>query len=252
MLDHDDRSVQGLSVSNFVVLDDKTTQSIRYFSQDDSPISVVVVLDTSGSMATKMDAARHAAFDFLNTCNAGDEISVVTVADKPLLKNIFSDSLDQVRQTITFAQANGSTSLWDSVYLGVQELKTARLPRKAMVIISDGGDNASRFNETSLRHLLQEADVQVCGIGFFDSFPRWLDDITNATGGRLLTAHNQTEASQAATQISLELRNEYLLSYYPSSLQHDGKWRNIKVQLTDTPSSKLHLHAKKGYYSPAD
>jgi Ca-activated chloride channel family protein len=261
VLDHDDHAVEGLQVSNFIVFDDKVPQSIRYFSQEDAPLSVVVVLDTSGSMAPKMDSARHAAIEFLNGCNVNDEISVITVASTPRLKNIFSDSMEEIRETINVAQADGTTSLWDSVYLGIQELRSARLPRKAMVIISDGGDNASRFTEASLRRLLQESSVQVYGIGFFESFPRtqeekggsrWLDDITNVTGGRLFTAHDDADASRAATQVSRELRNEYILSYYANYPERNGKWRNIKVKLTAAPSDKFHLYAKKGYYSPID
>src|SRR5579872_1955322 len=261
VLDRDDRAVTGLQVSNFTVFDDKTQQSIRYFSQEDTPLSVVVVLDASGSMEAKMNSARHAAMEFLNNCNAGDEISVITVGNGPRLKNIFNDSMDQVRETISYAQADGTTSLWDSIHLGMLELKTARLSRKAMLIISDGGDNASRFSEASLKHMLQESDAQVYAIGLFDSFPRtqeekrgspWLDEITNVTGGRLFTAHDEDGASRAAIQISRELRNEYVLSYYANYPERDGKWRKIKVQLTASPSTSFHLYAKKGYYSPTN
>jgi len=261
VLDRDDRAVSGLRSSSFVVLENKVPQPIRYFSQDDMPLSVVLVLDTSGSMADKMEYARRAALEFLNASNAGDEIAVVTVASQPRVKNMFGDSLSQIRETVDYAQADGTTSLWDSVYVGMQRLRSASLSRKAMVIISDGGDNSSRFTEGSLRRMLQEADVQVYGIGFFDSFPRtqeakrgplWLEDVTNATGGRLLIAHDAVGATAAALKISDELRSQYVLGYYPRDSKPGGKWRNIKVQIKSDQSSKLRLYAKKGYYSSAN
>jgi Ca-activated chloride channel family protein len=148
------------------------------------------------------------------------------------------------------------------MYLGVKELKNSRYPRKAMVVISDGGDNHSRYTESELRSLLQEADVEVYAIGMFDRFatrleekrgPLQLEEVTSVTGGRVFSAHDAVELSRAATQISRELRNQYVLGYYPSNRRRDGKWRRLKVHLAGSASAaSFRLYARKGYCPPTE
>jgi Ca-activated chloride channel family protein len=159
-------------------------------------------------------------------------------------------------------QPDGATALWDGMYLGIKELKKSRYQRKAMVVISDGGDNHSRYSESELRSLLKEADVEVYAIGMFDRYatrpeekkgPLQLDEVTSVTGGQVFSTHDPAELSRAVTQISRELRNQYVLGYYPSNRSRDGKWRRLKVHLAGSASqASFRLYAKKGYYAPTE
>lgn len=261
VVDRDDKPISGLQRSNFAILENKVPQSIRYFSEEESPLSAVLVFDTSGSMAGKIDFARSAANELLRNSNPHDEIAIVSVAEKPRVKNTFGDSLDQLQETIESAQAVGTTSLWDSVCAAIEKVRAANMPRKALVIISDGGDNASRATESAVRRVLQETDVQVYAIGIFESFPRtqeakrgpvWLKDLTAATGGQLLIVNDHNSAVAAGSKISAELRSQYVLGYYPQLREANGKWRSLKIKVQSAEVDRLHLYARKGYYSPTD
>jgi Ca-activated chloride channel family protein len=262
VLDYAGRAVTGLEPTNFAVLDDKNPQVIKYLSNEDAPISLVVVLDASGSMATKIQEAREAFTELINTSNPQDDFGLIVVNDEPRVALHFDDSAGEIRRAVGALQPEGFTALWDAMYLGINELKNSRYQRKAMVVISDGGDNHSRYTESELKSLLEEADVEVYAIGMFDRYaqrpeekkgPLQLDEVTSVTGGRVLSAHDSVELSRAVTQISYELRNQYVLGYYPSNRSRDGKWRRLKIRLTGSASqTKFRLYAKKGYYAPTE
>ena len=261
VLDHAGRLVSGLRSDNFTISDNKLPQTIKYFSREDLPISLTVILDTSGSMGAKIRDARHAALEIFESSNPHDEFNLITFGDKP--QNLdATDSLEDMRNSLTLVQPEGYTALWDAMYVGLAQLRQARYGRKAIVIISDGGDNHSRYTEKEIKSLLEEADVQVYAIGLFEKSvrtfeermgPLRLDEITSMTGGRTFSVHDRNELARAVTQISLELKNQYVLGYYPRSSERDGKWRRIQVQLksVDTPA-KLRVRARKGYYGPAE
>ena len=262
VLDFAGRVVTGLKPTNFAVLDDKNPQVVRYLSNVDEPISLVVVLDASASMAPRMQDARKAFTETINTSNPQDDFSLVVVSDRPRVALHLDDSASEIQAAVDALQPDGSTALWDGMYLGVNELKNSRYQRKAMVVISDGGDNHSRYTESELRSLLKEADVEVYAIGMLHPYatrleekrgPLELDEVTSVTGGRVFTARNSVELSRAVTQISRELRSQYVLGYYPSNRIRDGKWRRLKIRVTKSASpEKVRLYAKKGYYAPAE
>jgi Ca-activated chloride channel family protein len=187
---------------------------------------------------------------------------LIVVSDTPRVA-LHVDSLESDKSaTVSALQPDGATALWDGIYLGVKELKSARYQRKALVVISDGGDNHSRYTESELRSLLKEADIDVYAIGMFDRYatrveekkgPLQLDEVTSVTGGRVFSVHDSAELSRAVTQVSLELRNQYVLGFYPSNRRRDGKWRRLKIHLTGSPmQTKLRLYAKQGYYAPTE
>jgi Ca-activated chloride channel family protein len=270
VLDHAGRAVTGLEPTNFAVLDDKNPQIVRYLSNVDEPISLLVVLDASASMAAKIQEARKAFTELINTSNPQDDFGLIVVSDKPRVALHFDDSASEIQAAVDALQPDGYTALWDGLYLGIkelknsryQELKNSRYQRKAMVVISDGGDNHSRYTESELRSLLKEADVEVYAIGMFDRYatrleerkgPLQLDEVTSVTGGRVFSVHDSVELFRAVTQISHELRNQYVLGYYPSNRSRDGKWRRLKVRLTGSASqASFRLYAKKGYYAPTE
>jgi Ca-activated chloride channel family protein len=262
VLDHAGRAVTGLGPASFAVLDDKNPQVVRYLSNVDEPISLVVVLDVSASMAPKLQQSRKAFTELVSTSNPQDDFGLIVVSDKPRVALHFDDSANEIQTAVDALQPDGATALWDGMYLGIKELKKSRYQRKAMVVISDGGDNHSRYSESELRSLLKEADVEVYAIGMFDRYatrieekkgPLQLDEVTSVTGGRVFSAHDSAELSLAVTQISHELRNQYVLGYYPSDRSRNGKWRRLKIRLAGSASqAPFHLYAKKGYYAPTE
>jgi Ca-activated chloride channel homolog len=262
VLNSEGRAVSGLERPNFAVLDDRHPQSLRYVSNQDEPISLVVVLDASASMASRIQEEKKAFTQLINTSNPQDDFGLITVSDQPQVALHFEGSAGDSQGTVNALQPEGSTALWDGMYLGIQQLKNSRCQRKAMVVISDGGDNHSRYTESELKSLLKEADVEVYAIGMFDRFPQrleerkgplQLDEVTSVTGGRVFPVHDPVELLRAVTQISHELRNQYVLGYYPSNRSRDGKWRKLNIRLIGAPSQeKLRLYARKGYYAPTE
>jgi Ca-activated chloride channel family protein len=260
VLDSRDRIVNGLQAANFSLLDNRLLQTIKFFSQEDAPISMTIVLDSSGSMATKLQDVRDAALELLKNANQEDEFSLILFGNEPRVAVNFSESTDDVSKIVSSIQPDGFTSLWDAMYVALQQQKRSRHTRRAIVVISDGGDNHSRYTEDEIKSVLREADVQVYAIGLFDRFlkaseerlgPLRLDEITSVTGGRAICIHDPADITRGARDISSELRSQYVLGYYPSAHTQDGKWRAIKVRLRDLPRTQsLRLHARTGYYGP--
>ena len=256
------RLVTGLEKDNFQLLEGSKTEDIRHFSSEDAPISLGVIFDMSGSMSDKLERARDAAVEFFKTANPQDEFFMITFSDRPEVLSDFTKSVEDIQGKLIFTIAKGRTALLDAIYLGMDKMREARNSKKALLIISDGGDNRSRYTEGEIRSLVKEADVQIYAIGIFDFLgktpeeaggPRLLDEITEVTGGRTYVLSNTNELADTATKIGMELRNQYVLGYRPNNDRHDGKWRKIKVKL-EPPKGlpPLHVYAKTGYYAPSE
>ncbi len=260
--DSADRLVTGLEKRNFVIYQDNEPQEVQHLSTDDAPISLGIIFDMSGSMKDKMENSRQAVLEFLKTANPQDEFFVIGFSDRPELVSGFTTSIETIQSEMAMTQANGLTSLLDAIYFGLHEMKQARNPRKALLIISDGGDNHSRYTEGEVKSLVREADVQIYAIGLFDSAPptdeerlgpALLSDVTEATGGRVFTVDNPRDLTDAATKIGVQLRDEYVLGYRPTSIKKDGKWHKIKVKLIPPKGlPRLYVNHKQGYYSPPE
>ena len=259
--DSEDRFVSNLQARDFSVLDGKHPQEIRYFSSEDAPMSVAVILDTSRSMRNNLEQARSAAMEFFRYSNPQDEFAVVAFADAPRLQADFTDSTADIEAALQPIQADGYTALWDAIYLGLREMRNARFGKKALLVISDGGDNHSRYTQGELKSVLKEADVQVYAIDIFERYPKTpeeksgllaLDEVTSVTGGRVFLTHGADELHRAVRQISEELRTQYVLGYSLSQSARDGKWHKLKVGLNRPKSQKLRIYAKTGYYGPVD
>jgi len=262
VLDHWDRPVTDLPLKRFNVFEDKVSQTVKYFSHQDTPIALAVVVDASGSMAGRFNDARIAASQLIAASNPEDEFDVVIVGDSPRIVVDRGDSLDQFQQTLAFVQPNGQTALWDSMMSGIGLLRSAPFERKVMVVITDGGDNHSRATKRELKSVLKEAGVQLYTIALYNPYsrrteeriaPLELDDLASVTGGRIVAARDGVEAQAVVTQISRELRDQYVLGYYPMHPSHDGRWHKIRVSLSDTRDPRrVRVFAKKGYFQPAD
>jgi len=264
IMDGMNRLVRGLAQDNFQVFEGKHPQDIRYFSSEDAPVSLGIILDVSGSMSDKIQRAREAVVDFLNTANPQDEFFMITFSDKPELASDFSEQVEDIQAKLVYATPKGRTSLLDAIYLGISKMRHAKHSRKALLIISDGGDNHSRYTQSEIVSQIKEADVMIYGIGLYDrrfstpeeaSGPDLLRKISEVTGGISFTIDNPNDLAQVAKAVGTMLRNQYLLGYRPESVSRDGKWHKIKIKLKQPKKIKfpsLRVYAKDGYYAPAE
>ncbi|MFZ5927146.1 MAG: VWA domain-containing protein [Acidobacteriota bacterium] len=255
--------VTGMEKENFRLFEDKIEQEITYFASFDAPISIGLVFDASGSMGSKLTKSRQAAAAFFKTANPEDEFFLIQFNDRPQLVVPFTRDVEEIQNRLTFTQAKGRTALLDAMYLAMQTLKKGRNPRRALLVISDGGDNSSRYTETEIRTLLKEADAQVYAIGIFEPIgargrtaeelagPGLLSDLAEMTGGRHFPVDNLNDLPDIAAKIGLELRNQYVLGYISKNPNRDGKYRKITVKLNQPrglpPLRALH---RQGYYAP--
>jgi Ca-activated chloride channel family protein len=256
------RLVTGLDKDNFAVFEGKDQQEIRHFSSEDAPVSLGVIFDMSGSMSSKIDRAREAVIEFFKTANPQDEFFMITFADKPDEISDFTQSIEDLQGKLVYTVPKGRTALLDAIYLGVSKMRQARYPKRALLIISDGGDNHSRYTEGEIKSLVKEADVLIYAIGIYDHYfpteeerlgPQLLGDISELTGGRSFTIDNPNDLADVATKIGIELRNQYVLGYRPKNPAHDGKWRKIKVKLNPPKGlPPLRVYARTGYYAPSE
>jgi Ca-activated chloride channel homolog len=256
------RLVTGLEKENFEVFEAGSKQEIRHFSSEDAPISLGVIFDMSGSMNNKLEKAREAVVEFFRTANPQDEFFTIAFSERPELLSDFTTSVEDIQGKLVYTIAKGRTALLDAIYLGLNKMHDAKHQKKALLIISDGGDNHSRYTENEIKSLVKEADVQIYAIGIFDATPHTpeeqngpsvLGEITDVTGGRTFTIDNPNELADVATKIGIELRNQYVLGYRPKHPVHDGKWRKVKVKLNPPKGlPPLHVYSKTGYYAPPE
>jgi Ca-activated chloride channel family protein len=253
------RLVTGLREDNFQVLENKKPQEIRHFSSDDAPVSLGIIVDASGSMKNKMERVREAVKQFCYIANPQDEFFMITFSDTPQLVHDFTDSPEGLEGKLLFVSAKGRTALLDAIYMGIKKMREAKYSRKALLIVSDGGDNHSRYNVNEVKSLVKESDVMIYAIGTFDRNlptieevlgPELLSHIAEVTGGRAFVLDNLVEMPDVARRIGVELRTQYVLGYHPSTPPHDGKWRKISVKLRlPKKLTSLQARAKQGYYA---
>jgi len=256
------RLVTGLDRDNFNLFEGKDRQEIKTFSSEDAPVSLGVIFDMSGSMGSKIERAREAVIEFFKTANPQDEFFMITFADKPEEIADFTSSVEDIQGKLLYTIPKGRTALLDAIYLGVTKMRQAKYAKKALLIISDGGDNHSRYTEGEIRSMVKEADVLIYAIGIYDHYfpteeerlgPALLTDVTELTGGRAFTIDNPNDLADVSTKIGIELRNQYVLGYRPNNPVHDGKWRKIKVKLNPPKGlPPLRVYAKTGYYAPTE
>jgi Ca-activated chloride channel family protein len=254
------RQISGLNKEHFEIYEDKVRQQIEFFSDDDKPASVGVIFDLSGSMNNKISRARDAIKAFIDTCHDQDDFFLVGFNDRATLLAELSDG-QSVLNKLALVDPHGQTALYDAAYLGVEKVKEGRHEKRALLIVSDGQDNASRYNYGELRKLLKEADVQVYCIGILEegasagsALDRQgqliLEELSNSTGGMAFFPTSYAELEDSVTRIALTLRHQYSIGYVPNNEQRDGKWRKIKVRVNaprGLPS--LIVRAKEGYYA---
>jgi len=256
------RLVTGLDKENFELFENKEQQELRTFSSEDAPVSIGVIFDMSGSMSSKIERAREAVIEFFKTANPQDEFFLIAFADKPSEVSDFTSSVEDIQGKLVYTVPKGRTALLDAIYLGISKMRQAKYQKKALLIISDGGDNHSRYTEGEIKSMVKEADCLIYAVGIYDHYfptpeerlgPELLGEITEVTGGRAFTIDNPNDLADVATKIGIELRNQYVLGYRPKNPGHDGKWRKIKVKLVPPKGlPPLRVYAKTGYYAPSE
>ncbi len=250
------RYVTGLEQEHFKVYEDNVEQEIIHFSQESAPISVGIIFDVSASMKenNNIRKAKNAISRFLQSGNPEDEYFLVTFNNKASLAQSLTDQSSALQNEAAFQKAGGTTALYDAVYMGLDQIKQGNNEKKALIVISDGEDNSSRYSAAEIKEFAKETDVQVYAIGEEGPLGTGRGEllrIVNLTGGRAFFPNNFNELDYYIDLIHAELRSQYVLGYMPGNKAHDGKWRKIRVKL-DAPQGlpKLIVNAKEGYYAP--
>lgn len=255
-----------LARQNFRLFEGESEEKIQYFDTEDAPLSVGILVDLSSSMSDKIDAVREAVSEFFNNANPEDDYFVITFADKPKLLANTTQSIEDINAAMGAAKPKGNTALADAIYVGLAKLHSAKYSRKALLVISDGGDNNSRHSLRQIKHIARESDTEIYAIDVCDAptllltkkleerFGRqWLTEVTESTGGRTIAIDNPAGIPDAAARASVELRNQYILGYRPSRTAEDHKWRKIKVRVSRPDYFlPLQVYYRTGYMPRSD
>lgn len=255
------RFVSGLNKNAFTVLDEKKPQEITFFSDDDSPVSVGVIFDVSGSMSgDKVKRARDALSKFIQTSHNSDEYFLIAFNSRAQLLLDRTRDGNAVLDKLTFVNTKDNTALYDACYLGVEKVQRGAHPKRALLLISDGQDNNSRYTFNELRRLLKESDVVLYGIGILGGGDAGsalgmegqgiLDELASVSGGKAFFPRSAAEMDDIFEQIALELRHQYSIGYKPSNFSNDGRWHKVKVKVTPPRGlPRLFVRTKEGYFA---
>jgi len=255
------RYVSGLTKKAFSVIDNNQEQDITYFSDSDSPVSVGILFDVSGSMSgEKIQKARKALERFVATSHPSDEYFLIAFNNRAQLLLDRTRDGEAVLQKLTLVEPKRNTALYDAVYLGVDRVSRGAHQKRALLIISDGQDNASRYNFGEVRRIMKESDIVTYAVGILDSHDfgnqlgmqgqAFLDELTSVTGGKSFYPTTDVELDEIFERIALELRHQYSIGYTPKDFQADGKWRKIKVKVKPPRGlPRLNVRSREGYYA---
>lgn len=257
-------SVPDLKQTDFQVFEDRVQQTITHFGKEDAPVSIGLLFDASGSMKNKLHKSSEAAAAFFKTANQADEFFLVEFNERPRLAIPFTFDSEELYHQIARTRTMGRTSLLDAIHLALQQMKKAANTRKAIVIVSDGGDNCSRYSVGQIRNALVESEVQLYAMGIFDpedtskrrpreevNGPKLLNELAELSGGRHYPIEDLNDLPRISERIGLELRNQYMIGYSPANLERNGKYRSIQLNLA-TPAGMppLRVQYRKGYFAP--
>jgi Ca-activated chloride channel family protein len=255
------RYVTSLEQEHFRLYEDRVEQELQYFSAEDVALSLGIIFDISGSMKNKASVARDAAATFLRTGSPDDEYFLVAFNSSAALLQEFTTDISRLQNHLIFAQTSGMTALYDAVYLGLETLNQGINTKKALLMITDGEDNHSRYTFSNVREFVKESDVQIYSIGIVDSYGSQLglgragrsniNELSETTGGRSFFPNSVYELEDITMKIAVELKNQYVLGYFSSNEETRGEWRDIQVQVEEPLGlPPLTVRYKKGYYAP--
>lgn len=258
--DPDGGFVSGLHPDNFVVYENGRPQAIKYFSSDDVPVSVGLVLDNSGSMRSKRPETNLAALQFLHASNPKDEVFVVNFNDTPKLglptDVAFSDDRNQLKMALDSARPQGKTSLYDAIEMALDHLEKGKHDKKAIIVISDGGDNASRSTLDAVLDKARRSNAIVYTVGIYDDtdpdkHPGVLKKLAAITGGEMFRPEQLSDIRNVTGHIARDIRTQYTLGYAPSDDTRDGTYHRIRVVASAPGRGKLKVRTREGYIAPS-
>lgn len=259
--DYYGRYVSGLTKDAFTIYDDKKKQDITFFSDADAPVSIGILFDVSGSMSgEKILKARNALERFINTSHPRDEYYLIAFNKRAQLLMDRTRDGEAVLNKLTLVEPKNNTALYDACYLGVERVTRGTHQKKALLIISDGQDNASRYNFKEVRRLMKESDVVIYSVGIMDgrdsTTPEglqgqaFLDELSGVTGGKAFYPTSEVEMDEIFERIALELRHQYSIGYTPKGFKPDGKWHRVKVKVKPPRGlPRLTVRHREGYYA---
>ncbi len=248
------RYVVGLEKEHFKLFEDKVEQTLSHFSNDKSPLSVGIILDVSGSMGDNMLSARNSVVRFLEQGDTQDEYFLIGFNHQTELLADFTGRAENIQNEISVTSASGRTALYDALYLGLEKMRNAKHDKKALIIITDGEDNSSRYTFSEVKEFAKESDAQIYVIGEKGDIGYGrgiITEVVRLSGGRAFFPNSFKQLDYYCDLIHTELRNQYVLGYTSTDKNNDGKWRKIKVRL-EPPEGlpKLSVRAKEGYFAP--
>jgi len=258
------RFVSGLAKNAFTILDEKQPQEITFFSDEDAPVSVGVLFDVSGSMSgDKVRRARDALAHFIQTSHDRDEYFLIAFNSRAQLLMDRTRDGNAVLDKLTFVQTKNNTALYDACYLGVERVQRGTHPKRALLLISDGQDNNSRYTFNELRRVLKESDVVLYAVGILGGSDVGsslgmegqgiMDELASVSGGKAFYPRSAAEMDDIFEQIALELRHQYSIGYRPPNFKNDGKWHHIKVKVAPPRGlPRLFVRSKEGYFAIAN
>lgn len=248
------RYVLGLERGHFRIFEDKVEQTVTHFSNDTAPVSVGVILDISGSMGDNILSARSSVIRFLRQGDREDEYFLVTFNDQSVLVQDFTSRSENIQNQVSIANPKGRTALYDAVYLGLEKIRDAGNEKKALIVITDGEDNSSRYTFSELKDFVKESDVQIYVIGEKGEIGYGrgiIAEIVRLTGGRAFFPNNFKLLDYFCDLIHTELRNQYLIGYSSTDRNFNGKWRKLRVRIKPPEGMpKLSIRAREGYFAP--
>jgi VWFA-related protein len=250
-------AITGLGPAAFRIFDDKAEQKVVQFAREDAPLSVGIVFDLSGSMRDKIRESREAVDQFLRAANSEDEFFLVEFSNRASLTVPFTTDAQDIRDRLRQAEPHGKTALLDGLQVALDSMKQARHTRRALLIISDGGDNDSRYTQSELGKRLRESDLWIYAMGIYGrqtaflpeqagAGKQLLETLSEETGGRHYAIERVADLPAIAAQIGVELRNQYVLGFQPHAPRQDGRYHHVQIKLTE--ASHANLVFRRGYY----
>jgi len=245
-----DQPVMGIPKDHFKLFEDDVEQQIVTFSMADAPVSTGLVFDSSGSMRDRIEDSRAAVHQFFETAGPGDEFSLVRFSDKAELISGFTHDIGRISESLASIHARGWTAMIDGICLSLGEMHHASHPRRVLLVLSDGGDNNSRYSQSELLSILREASVRVFAIGLFDR-PRYLEKLADETGGHVIWIRKLSDLPDAMDKLSLQIRNEYMVGYFSDHALNDGKYHKVRVEVQPpTTMKQVRTSWRRGYIAP--
>jgi VWFA-related protein len=260
VLDHHNALISGLEKNDFQIYEDHVLQPIKHFSHEDLPVTAGLVIDNSGSMGPKRADVIAAGLSFAQSSNPQDQMFVVNFNEHVtygLPKDIpFTDQRKQLQLALAAIHTMGETALYDAIAIALDHLKQGKSDKRVLIVISDGGDNASKHSLSQVIEMAKTSDAIIYTIGIFDEQdgdqnPGVLKRFASETGGEAFFPKSSQEIASICEGIARDIRNQYTLAYVPTIPKLDGGYRTVEVKASSPRYGRLSVRTRTGYSVPS-